>query len=221
MRLELEILDGTNKGKRLMLQHGLKLGKDQVVFVFDDAEMSSLHAVVSYDQKKSWSIECLAPNKLRLGFEEVARASLIVDLIFHLGQTGFRVVEHKSKNIGSWQEGLKTWLEGNPAKQTSTEIFFFLRPIRLSFIQGSQYEEIYTLSYGPRELGYNSLDLNIKDPNAPTRVAKFFQIGDQSYIKNLCAAAATLNGAPFDEHVIFAGDVLRVASCAIELSVLS
>ncbi len=203
-----------------MLRNGLMLGKELGGLSFNDTEMFGSHAVISYGFKKSWNIECLAPAKMRLGLEEVTRATLILGLIFHLGQTGFKVVERVPRKLGPWNEELKSWLENFPARQTSTEIFFFLRPVRLSFIQGPQYEDVYTLSYGPRELGYNSLDLNIKDPSTPPRVAKFFQIGDQSYIESLCGDRATINGSTFDQHVISAGDILRVASSVIELSVL-
>lgn len=220
MRLELEVLDGTNKGKRLLLQNGLKLGRQQGALTFSDSEMAELHAVITFDSKNAWNIECLAPNRMRLGFEEVDRATLIVGLIFHLGQTGFKVVEHASKLTGPWEEQMKNWLENNPGHSTETEIFFFLRPVRLSFTQGPQYEEVYTLSYGPRELGYNSLDLSLKDPSSPPRVVRFFQIGDQVYIENLCGDKATINGKPFDQHNVQNGDTLRVTSSVIELSLL-
>ncbi|MEQ1721812.1 MAG: hypothetical protein ABL930_01460 [Pseudobdellovibrio sp.] len=222
MRLELEVLDGPNKGKRLLLKNGLTLGKAQTsgLSFTNDNEMAALHAVVGFDSKKTWNIECLAPAKMRLGFEEVERASLILGLIFHLGQTGFKVVERAPRTKGPWLEELKDWLEASTGRQTSTEIFFFLRPVRLSFIQGAQYEEVYTLSYGPREIGFNSLDLNIKDPNTPPRVVKFFQIGDQVYIESLCGDKVTVNGSTFDQHQVSAGDILRVSSSVIELSFL-
>lgn len=221
MRLELEILDGTNKGKRLMLRNGLILGRTQDGLSFDDQEMSASHAVISYTLQKTWSIECLAPARMRLGTAEVGVATLIVGLVFHLGQTGFKVVERVSRSLGPWKEALKEWLDEFPPRKTSTEIFFFLRPIRLIFVRGPQYEEVYTLSYGPRELGYNNLDLDIKDPSSPGRVAKFFQVGDQSFIENLCGERATINGAPFEQHRISKGDLLRVSTSVIELSVLS
>ncbi|AGH94249.1 hypothetical protein [Pseudobdellovibrio exovorus] len=225
MRLELEVLDGDHKGKRISLKNGLQLGRQQgygqEAFAFTDSEMAELHAVIALDSKKQWNIECLAPSRMRLGFEEVDRATLIQGLVFHLGQTGFKVVEHvRSLKGTNWVEDFKDWLENNPARQTSTEIFFFLHPVRLSFTQGPQYEDVYTLSYGPRELGYNSLDLNLKDPASPPRVARFFQIGDKAYIENLCGDKATINGQPFDQHVINNGDFLRVSSSTIELSIL-
>ncbi len=74
---------------------------------------------------------------------------------------------------------------------------------------------------GPRELGHNHLDLNIKDPHSPSRIARFFQVGDQVYIENLCGDKATINNANFDQHLVYPGDILRVASSVIELSILA
>jgi hypothetical protein len=187
---------------------------------FDDESMSELHAITSLDSKKHWNIECLGDNKLRLGFEEVTKARLIIGLIFNLGQTGFKVVQREGRTISSWEAELKTWLENNPGPRAHPEIFFFLKPIRLSFVQGPQYEEVYTLSYGPRELGFNSLDLNIKDPSAPAQVVRFFQIADKTYVENLCGDKVSLNGANFDQHLVTTGDKLKVGSNVIELSLL-
>ncbi len=217
----MEVLDGPNKGKRLLLRNGLKIGKNLGPVVFKDSEMGDLHAVIGFDSNKSWNIECLAPFKMRLGYSEVSRATLILGLIFHLGQTGFKVVERAIKPKGPWEEQLKDWFEGNPGRTTATELFFFLRPVRLTFIQGPQYEDVYTLSYGPRELGGNSLDLNLKDPSSPPRVIKFSQIGDNVYIENLAGDKVTINGALFDQHMVSDRDILRVTSSVIELSFLS
>lgn len=220
MRLELEILDGANKGQRIALKNGLVVGKTVDSLHFDDESIAELHAMVSLDQKKQWNIDCLGVNKIRLGFEEVSHARLIFGLIFNLGQTGFKVVQNEGRVVTSWQKELKTWLENNPGPRLKPDLVFFLKPIRLSFILGPQYEEVYTLSYGPREIGFNNLDLNIKDPTAPTQVARFFQVSDQTYIENLCGSKATINGQPFDQHPVTSGDKLKVASNVIELSLL-
>ena len=220
MRIELEILDGANRGKRITLRNGLVIGKAVDNIIFDDEDMGELHAVVNLDEKKSWNIECLGTNRLRLGFDEVVRARLIVGLVFNLGQTGFKVVQRESREIVSWEEEMKAWLENNPGPKLTPEIFFFLKPIRLSFIQGPQYEEVYTLSYGPRELGHNHLDLNVKDPSAPNQIARFFQVADKTYVENLCGDKATINGNPFDQHLVLSGDKLKVGSNVIELSLL-
>ncbi|MCC2677880.1 MAG: hypothetical protein K0R29_456 [Pseudobdellovibrio sp.] len=220
MRLELEILDGVNKGKKIPLRNGLIVGKTVDSLTFDDDSMADLHAILNLDSNKRWNIECLGDNKLRLGFEEVPKARLIVGLVFNLGQTGFKVVQKEGRAIASWENEMKAWLENHPGPRVHPDMFFFLKPIRLSFIQGPQYEEVYTLSYGPREIGFNNLDLNIKDPAVPPKVAKFFQVADKVYIENLCGEKATLNGNAFDQHLVSSGDKLKVGSNVIELSLL-
>lgn len=220
MRLALEILDGNNKGKRLVLHNGLKIGRTSSELFFNDPEMKNLHIIAEFDLKKLWNIRCLDNSKIRLGFEEVNLATLIPGLVFHLGQTGFKVIERSPNLSASWKNDLITWLENFSSQAVPSNFFFFLKPIRLTFIQGPQYEEIFTLGYGPREIGYNNLDLSIKDPSTPLKVAKFYQIGDRSYVENLCGDAATINGAVFDQHIIYTGDILRVSSSTIELSIL-
>lgn len=221
MKFELEILDGKNKGQRISLRNGLLLGHSIGKLQFDDLEMQDRHAIVTFDLKNNWNIECLAPAKMRLGFDEVSRAALIKGLVFHLGQTGFKVVEKTGTGaLRPWKEELIEWFDEHPVTSVSTEIFFFLRPIRLSFIQGPQYEELYTLSYGPRELGYNHLDLNLKDPSSPNKAARFFQVSDKAFVENLCGQQATINAKNFDQHLIRSGDILRIGSSVIELSIL-
>jgi hypothetical protein len=221
MKLEIEVLDGPQKGKRIGLKNGLQIGQNQPIgFNFNDKQMAQLHAVLSFDGKSTWFIECVAPLKLRLGTAEVPRAALLPSLIFHIGQTGFKVVEKAKLAYDSWDEGLKDWLSHYPGKEIKTDFFFFETLVRLTFIQGTQFEEHYTLSYGPRVLGYNHLDLNIKDPSAPSYIARFFQEGNRSYIENLCGERLRLNGEPFEQHALKDGDRLTVASNVIEVNLL-
>ena len=109
MKLEIEVLDGPQKGKRISLKNGRQIGQNEP-FAFSDNQISMFHAVLTYDSGKPWHIECLAPLKLRLGIEEVSRATLLPGLLFHLGQTGFKVVEKEKLTYDSWEEGLKDWL---------------------------------------------------------------------------------------------------------------
>jgi hypothetical protein len=219
MRFELEILDGPQKGKRISLKNGLQIGQNQPL-AFNDKQMSMYHSVLSFDGKNSWNIECLAPMTLRLGADEVPRASLMLGLVFHMGQTGFKVVEKQKLTYDSWDEGMKDWLAHYPGKKMETDFFFFRSAIRLTFVQGMQFEEYCTLSYGPRILGHNQLDLNIKDPMAPNQAAKFFQIGKQAYVENLCGERLKMNGISFDQHPIVNGDRLTVAANVIEINLL-
>ena len=219
MRYELEVLDGQNKGRRIPLKRGLIIGKTSSTLPFNDALMSDQHGVLAFDHKKTWNFECLAPNKVRIGSAEHHKAALLPGLIFHLGQTGFKVVEKLTLSYETWDEGVRDWLKHHHGEAKFKEFFFFLHPVSLNFIQGPQYEEFFTLSYGPRTMGHDSLDINLKDPQIPSSVARFFQIADQCYIENLCGEKALINSRPFDQHPIQNGDLLKINSTIIELSV--
>lgn len=219
MKLEIEVLDGPKKGQIIALRSSTYFGKNKPLS-FNDSQMSEIHAVLLIDQNKHWNIECLAPLKLRLGSKETERIQLINGLIFHIGQTGFKVVERKKKSKSSWQEGLKIWLEANPGSPVKTEFFFFHKPIRLRFVQGIQYEQFYTLSYGPRILGYNNLDLELQDPLAPHEVVKFIQKDDTILIVNLCGSRLKLNNQLFEVAEVKNDSLLSINSTLIELSLL-
>lgn len=220
MRLEIEVLDGNQKGARIGLSNGLLFGRKINTLSFSDKMIADTHAVLMLDHRNSWSIECLAPNTVRIGLSELLKIALIPGLIFHLGQTGFKVVEKTELKIASWSEGLIKWFKENPAERKDSEIFFFLHPLRLTFVQGPQYEEFLTISYGPRVLGYNSLDLHLSDPSTPRLVARFLQVGEQAYIENLCGNKALINSKSFDQHPIQDEDLLKIGSTIIELSIL-
>jgi hypothetical protein len=220
MRLEIEVLDGNQKGKRISLSNGLLLGRKTHDLSFADNMISPAHAILMLDFKNSWNIECLDENVVRLGLGEMKKVALLPGLVFHMGQTGFKVVEKSAPTVATWTEGLIRWLKENPAEQKSTEFFFFLHPLRLTFMQGPQYDEYLTMGYGPRVLGFNCLDLNLADSNAPKEVARFFQIGEQAYVENLCGQKALINSKSFDQHPIQDGDLLKIGSTIIELSIL-
>ncbi len=220
MRLQLEVLDGPQKGKRVTLQKGLLLGRKTQNLDFADNMIAEQHGIVDFDNKNVWSFECLAPAKARVGSAEQQRVSLLPNLVFHLGQTGFKVVQKINQLYESWEEGLTDWLKDHPGKQKQTDFFFFLSPISLAFVQGPQFEQFVTLSYGPRILGHGSLDIHLVDPSTPKKVAQFFQVADRCYIENLCGERATINSNSFDQHPIQDGDRLKINSTIIELSLI-
>ncbi len=220
MRLQIEVLDGPEKGKKIALRKGLLLGRAAENLSFADKTMASQHGFIDFDLKKSWIFECLVPNKVRVGSAEQDKITLMPGLVFHLGQTAFKVVEKIKRVYETWDEGLIEWLKENPGHPKPYDFFFFLSPISLAFVQGPQYEQFVTLSYGPRHMGYGSLDIHLIDPSIPKSAAQFFQVGERCYIENLCGNLATINSNPFDQHPIQDGDRLKIHSTIIEMSMI-
>jgi len=219
MLLALQILDGPHKGQRLALRKDYVFSGD----FFNDQEMGKKHASVYVDQSFSWNISSLDSNKIRIGLSESDKISLIPGLIFHLGQTGFKVVEPSSifqDQNEDWEQLVVAWLQEQSWGEVSTEFFFFLNPVRLNFLQGPQADEFYTLSYGPRLMGHNQIDLNLTDPSLPSQLVRFYQIGETAYIENLAGEKVLLNKNNFDHHAIAEGDLLQFGHNIISLSIL-
>lgn len=218
MKLELQIIDGPHKGKSFSLKNGLHVGQSLNSLNWEDSEMAQTHGVFVLDQKKRWHFECLDNNKVRVGSSENSKILLLLGLVFHIGQTGFKVTERAPTAFKDWTDGVKGWLEQNQGRSLSSNLFFFHNPIQLSFTQGIQFQQFHTLSYGPREIGYNSLDLNIPDPSLPGRIIAFLQENNQPLVKNLCGDLVRLNGRAFDKEIVTTGDQISFGSHVIELS---
>lgn len=220
MNLALSVLDGPLKGKIVILKKDFVLGGSY----FSDEEMGKDHAVISLDQNMSWNISGLDKNKIRVGLGESDRISLIAGLIFHLGQTGFKVIEKPQLRLEGWEEGLTDWLSEQRWQQKQTDFFFFLYPVRMTFVSGPQSDEFFTISYGPRIMGFNNFDLNIKDPSQPKQIVKFYQIGESAYVENLIVGPESdkvlVNKNRFDHHAISDGDRLSFGSYVIEFTIL-
>ncbi len=219
MPLALQVLDGPHKGQRIALR------KDYVFSSrhFDDQEMGEQHAEAFIDKSFSWNINGLGGNKIRVGLSESDKVSLIPGLIFHLGQTGFKVIEPLSLFDGEnidWEEPVTAWLQAQAWEEKQTEFFFYLFPIRLNFLQGPQADEFHTLSYGPRVMGHNHLDLNLTDPTLPEELVRFYQIGETAYVENLAGDKVLVNKNNFDHHAIAEGDLLQFGQNIVALSIL-
>jgi len=216
MKLALQVLDGPQRGKIIYL-------RDQWVFssqFFSDSEMLNKHAFLSIDHNFNWKINALSGANIRAGLGESASLSLIQGLVFHLGLTGFKVIEKPQPSFATWEEGMLEYLNSYDWDALKTEFFFFLNPIRLTFLQGPQADEFYTISYGPRELGFNHFDIEIKDPSQPEKIARFFQVGESAYIENLCGKELLFNNEHFSQQIITSGDKIHFGSNIIEFTLV-
>lgn len=180
--MTLLVLDGKFKSSYIPLKKS---------YIFDglklhDPKMKTPHAQIDLDHNFSWKINALGGHKIRTGNAEVTTISLIPNLIFNIGGTGFKVLDRLLPSSANWETISADFIDSlHITNRLSSDFFFFLNPVQISFIQGPQADDIYTLSYGPRVMGYNQLDINIKDPNMPHEYFKFTQLGDKVLIEDL------------------------------------
>ncbi len=218
MVMTLQILDGALKSTLLPLKKDFVFSGD----FFSDSEMHKNHAKIDVDLSFNWKINGLKGKKIRISSEEIASISLIPGLVFHIGQTGFKVVERTPITSSDWEKTSADFLDKLILKDLpQMALHFFLTPLQILFLQGPQSGSIYTLSYGPRVLGSNNLDLNLVDPSQPHQLLKFSQIDDSVVIENLSQDGAVLvNKNPFKLHTLVDTDRFSFGSNIVEISLL-
>ena len=147
---------------------------------------------------------------------------MLPGLIFHIGQTGFKVVERSLPEAADWENQSAEFINMLDLEAgVNSELFFFLLPVQIVFTQGPQSGEIYTLSYGPRILGSNNLDLNIIDPAQPHELLKFTQVGDSVLIENLADEKSILvNKETFVKHKLTGTDRFTFGTNIMDISIL-
>jgi hypothetical protein len=216
--MTLQILDGQLQSTQLPLQQNYVFKSSH----FQDADMQTEHAQVSLDHNFNWKIKGLGGSKIRISTDEMDSVSLLPGLIFHIGQTGFKVVERSLPPVLEWEAVSAEFIDKlNLETEQQSELFFFLLPIQIIFTQGPQSGDIYTLSYGPRILGSNNLDLNLKDPAQPHQLLRFSQVGDSVIIENLAGEKSVLvNKKSFKKHTLAATDRFTFGSNIMDISIL-
>ena len=99
-------------------------------------------------------------------------------------------------------------------------MFFYLLPLRLSFIKGPQAGDFYTMSYGPRMLGFNQTDLNLLEPGLPKEAIHFTIDNLRPKIKKGSEFKVLVNDEVLSEHYLNDGDMIKIGINEIEISIL-
>lgn len=224
LRLIITALNGPQKGQRIPLYRGQIFSGS----VFADETMQENHAEVEIDNSVMWVVRARPYSlggtelpKLRLGSVEVEKVTLIPGVIFHLGQTGFKVPEVVVNQKTDLQEQTIDWLEKLKPKKTTSTLTIFDPPIRLTFIKGPQSNDVYTVAYGPRILGSHQSDLNLVEPGLPHRCVEIVMDALRPSLKNLTSYKVQINDTELTEHFISPGDILKIGSSEIEITLLS
>lgn len=188
MKLRIEIVEGTLKGLRHTISKGTRIGRTRGEVVIDDAKISSLHAEVEEDSNGNLLLTDLgSSNGIVVNNNRVNRVAMMPGLVFTLGRTTFLVssVDGAPKTIPKteiapakepveavnrhWTEVLKTHLTDPKLKFKQKKIMLkpFHLALKLIFTKGYQYGTEWVVSYGPRKVGSQAVDLQILDPDAP------------------------------------------------------
>lgn len=227
MVLFLEVLDGIKQGSRFKLTSGQVIGRKTGDIVIEDEKISSRHAQVELDNKKQFVLNDLgSSNGIVSGNRRVKKLAMMPGVTFRLGRTSFRIVqvdEQPAKEfarVRTWKENLMESLPIEKAQNDMTPgVGQTFSPILiLKFIQGIQSDEELRLAYGPRRAGAFSLDIDLRDPEAPEDAFELIPGSGTAKIKNLCRNKLTLNNKSVDIEILQEGDVIRIGNSVIKVA---
>jgi pSer/pThr/pTyr-binding forkhead associated (FHA) protein len=227
MVLFLEVLDGVKQGSRFKLASGQVIGRKAGDIVIEDEKISSRHAQVELDNKQQFVLNDLgSSNGIVAGNRRVKKLAMMPGVVFRLGRTSFRIVqvdEQPAKEfarVRTWKENLLDSLPLDWAHNKLTEEVgkTFSPMLSLKFIHGIQADEELLLAYGPRRAGAFSLDLDLRDAEAPDQAFELIPGDGLAKIKNLCKDKLTLNNNPVDTETLQEGDLIRIGNSVIKVT---
>jgi pSer/pThr/pTyr-binding forkhead associated (FHA) protein len=136
-------------------------------------------------------------------------------------------ISHNAPEIVIEPESVTTWQDDvralavralDEARLTARAVGAFDPPLRLKFIRGIQTGVVWTLGYGPREVGLASVDLILEEPGLPP--CSFRLTPNEYNVVLNCNPAANvkLNGDPCEAEFLQDGDVIEIANTQIAVS---
>ncbi|MGZ3744325.1 MAG: FHA domain-containing protein, partial [Pseudobdellovibrionaceae bacterium] len=202
MVLFIEVLQGPQQGSRYKIEHGHKIGRRRGNIPIDDEKISAEHAQFELnDQGQFILVDLESSNGILAANHKIKRLILMPGVVFRLGRTDFRVITVDTPQaqdfarVRTWRENLveKFPVDRVHSNPLVNSVLPFSPPLMLKFIQGLQADESLLLGYGPRSAGANSLDIELRDPEAPALAFEILPTEGLAKIKNLCRDKLTLN----------------------------
>lgn len=122
----------------------------------------------------------------------------------------------------TWSDRLKDWAAQNAEKVKNKDkvVVPMNPPVNLIFIRGLQAETLWTLGYGPRKAGPNSLDLPIYEPNAPDPCFEVIPTTTGIRFKTNHPDLVKLNGKAVKTEELKHGDQITIINSLIEVEFL-
>ncbi len=244
------VITGPKIGSKIRVSNGFTIGrKEGDLILEEDSKVSGTHAKVAVDNKGQFVlIDQKSSNGLILNERKVKKVALMPGVIFTVGQTQFRVIKDDlaadvatppqakfpealpsfevpiSRASLTWREKIvEFWEQKEPMLSIPSEeqvVEAFSPALVLDFIEGVQADEKITLGYGPRQAGFDHLDINLLDPTIPPE-AFLLKPGPGSVeFLDLTHGRILVNNRPCEMTFLEEGDIISVGQTKIKVRYL-
>ncbi len=226
MALYLEIIEGSFKGTRHGASKGVRIGRSSGDILVDDPKVSSDHAYIDVDAKGALVlIDNGSSNGIIVNKARVKKLLLLPGISFQLGRTIFKVFEtdetEEEISPSDWRKQLqKHLIQNSPRFAEKPEVLVqaFNPPLRLVFLEGRQADTVWTLGYGPRQFGYETLELRIQDEQA---LPLCFELKPTNKTQALFTTdfpkRVKLNDSAISSKILEPGDIISVGETKIRI----
>lgn len=223
----IEIIEGANAGSRIPVSEGKTLGRGDADININDPKISGIHAEFIVNPKGQLVLADLeSSNGLYIGGRRVKKVTLLPGVTFEVGRTQFKVVLVAEEQVANF-EVFVTWRGkiGAEVRQLplqdprpSVKPESFSPALKLQFIQGIQTDEEIILGYGPRQVGADSLDIELLDDEAPREAFTLTPGPGVAQIKIKAFGQVTLNKKAIHAETLKDGDLISVGTTLIRVS---
>ena len=244
------VLTGPKIGSKIRVSNGFTIGrKEGDLILEEDSKVSGTHAKVGVDNKGQFVLlDQNSANALILNARRVKKVALMPGVIFTIGQTQFRVIKDDSvtdpvviKTIDAfevpkifevpirrepvgWREKVvEDWEQKGPMVSSPTEEFPigpFSPALVLEFIEGVQADQKVTLGYGPRQAGFDHLDVDLIDPTVPREAFELRPGPGTAELLDLTAGQVLVNNRHSQVTLLEEGDIISVGQTKIKVRYL-
>ncbi len=250
MALFIVPLNGPKSGSKLVLSEGFTIGRKKGDLILeDDSKVSGTHAKVTIDNKDQLIlVDQDSANGLILNRKKVKKIALMPGVIFTIGQTDFRVIKDDtipspvapknpslseapqafevpvSRKPLTWQEKITgLWEQMEPMiaiPSEETHLGAFSPALVLDFIEGIQADQKITLGYGPRQAGFDHLDINLQDPTVPDEAFELRPGPGSVQFVDLTNGQVLINNSQGEVTFLEEGDIISVGQTKIKVRYL-
>lgn len=229
MALVLDVIDGLLIGQKFFIKPGLTIGRKTGEILLSDEKVSGIHATIELEDNDFVLVDQGSSNGTFLNGNKVNKVTLRVGVVFQIGKTIFSVMEiakEQLEELGveekSWKETLIEKLENidKIAYPKIETLVAFPNPLRLTFTRGPHTDSFMTFGYGPRTMGFGTLDQEILDPELPGSLFELIPTGTQVLVRNLASDKVLLNKLEFDTERLMDGDTLYIGKHVLKASYL-
>jgi pSer/pThr/pTyr-binding forkhead associated (FHA) protein len=207
LKLFFEVTSGDREGSRFEIRDGASIGRKGTDIIIRDPKISSRHAVVEERDHGYYLVDLGSSNGLKIEGNRVSEAHLLPGVAIQLGRTFITVIDLDEVGETPEKPVVRTWQEtaagviarvayalaNNSLPMQKTKMF--AKPVVLSAVGGPQTGQTWTLVYGPREIGADSLDVRLLEEGIPNTAFELSQTSDGLMLKTEHADKISLNGA--------------------------